>query len=85
MAAQTTPATFERRASGLVASVLCATRQVLRERLMGHPDEAVRRVARGLHGGMAAGLRAPDPEAAAEIIRTGWRAPRTEPTLPKTQ
>jgi hypothetical protein len=37
---------------------------------MGHPDEAVRRVARGLHDGMAAGLRAPSPEDAAAIIRT---------------
>jgi hypothetical protein len=73
-----------RRASGLVAGVLCATRQVLREHLMEHPDQAVRRVARGLHDGMAAGLRAPDPEAAAEIIRTGWQVPRTEPTLPRS-
>ncbi len=73
-----------RRASGLVASVLCATRQVLREQLMEHPDEAVRRVARGLHGGITAGLRAPDPEAAAEIIRTGWQVPRTEPALPRS-
>jgi hypothetical protein len=72
-----------RRSSELVASVLRATRQVLRDHLMEHPDEAVRRAARGLHEGMAAGLRAPSPEDAAEIIRTGWQALRTEPTLPR--
>lgn len=69
------------RASELIPSVLCAVRRVLRDHLMGHPDEAVRRVARGLHDGMAAGLRAPGPEDAAAIIRTGWQVPRTERTL----
>jgi hypothetical protein len=36
-----------------------------------------------LHDGMAAGLRAPGPEDAAAIIRTGWQVPRTERTLPR--